>query len=123
MRARCNRPEESLHRSVASYLDACLPLDAVWFHPPNGGARSVAEAGIFKALGVKAGIPDVVIVWQGRPYFIELKPEKGKLTQAQAAMLMRLQKAGAPASVCRSVEAVEGELLAWGFLMRGRLAA
>ncbi len=35
---------------------------ACWLaHIPNGGARSKAEAGILKAMGVKAGMPDLVL--------------------------------------------------------------
>ncbi|WP_425366508.1 VRR-NUC domain-containing protein [Gemmiger formicilis] len=31
------------------------------FHIPNGGARSKAEGAIFKAMGVKSGVPDLFL--------------------------------------------------------------
>ena len=89
-KARRARPEQALHRAAAQFLDVALPDDAVWFHPPNGGARTKAEAGIFRALGVKAGVPDLVIVYRGRLIAIELKAPRGRLTAAQRAMHKRL---------------------------------
>ena len=68
---RRNRPEEALQRAVASYLDLALPHDAVWFHPPNGGARSKAEAGIFKA---RSQGPDTIMYWDGTDAAHHLSP-------------------------------------------------
>ena len=105
-----NRPEEALHRAVAQLLDAALPPDAVWCHVPNGGARSKAEAGILKALGVKPGWPDIQIIWRKRVIMIELKPAKGYLSEAQKTMHGRLILAGAIVATCRSVEGVSAFL-------------
>lgn len=56
-----NRPEESLHRACVAYLRAALPKPWIVWHTPNGGGRSKAEAGILKAMGVLAGMPDLLI--------------------------------------------------------------
>ncbi len=126
------RVEEGIQRAVAQYLDMCLPEDAVWWHTPNGGARSKAEAGAFKAQGVKAGVPDVVIVylatkflWQQkgseticdhrmefpRMICIELKPPGRTLSKNQKEMKAKLERAGAIyAPVCRSVDDVKAFL-------------
>lgn len=34
----------------------------VWFHVPNGGTRDVGEAARLRMSGVKAGVPDVVVL-------------------------------------------------------------
>ena len=110
---RMKRPEEALHRAVAQFLDLALPEDAVWFHPPNGGARSKAEAGIFKAMGVKPGVPDVVIIYRSQPIFIELKAPGETPSKTQKEMHNRLMLAGAlvyPAAT--RIEEVEGFLCA-----------
>ena len=67
------RAEDALQRDVARLLDYALPPDAVWFHAPNGGGRSKVEAAIFKGLGVKPGVPDLIILYRGRCLAIELK--------------------------------------------------
>jgi len=115
---RRNRPEQALQRAVAQYLDLALPEDAVWFHPPNGGARSKAEAGIFKAMGVKPGVPDLIIIYQGRMVAIELKALDGRLSPAQKEMHAQLSLAGALVYTAEQVEEVEGFLRGCGVPLR-----
>lgn len=57
-----NRPEEQLHRACVQYLQASLPKPWLCWHTPNGGGRSKAEAGILKAMGVLAGMPDLFVM-------------------------------------------------------------
>ena len=61
------RPEEALHRACLDYLRATLPKPWIVWHTPNGGGRSKAEAGILKAMGVLAGMPDLFVLgpWDG----------------------------------------------------------
>ena len=112
---RRNRPEDALHIAVAQYLDLALPEDAVWFHPPNGGARSKAEAGIFKAMGVKPGVPDIIIMYRSRlgsvfstVIAIELKAPGGRRSPAQRKMQDRMTQAGALVYTATRIEEVEG---------------
>ena len=57
-----NRPEEQRHRACVAYLRASLPKPWITWHTPNGGGRSKAEAGILKAMGVLAGMPDLFVM-------------------------------------------------------------
>ncbi len=57
-----NRPEEKLQRACVGYLRAALPKPWLCWHTPNGGGRSKAEAGILKAMGVLAGMPDLFVM-------------------------------------------------------------
>lgn len=57
-----NRPEEQLHRAAVAYLRASLPKPWICWHSANGGGRSKAEAGILKAMGVLAGMPDLFVM-------------------------------------------------------------
>ncbi len=119
-----NRPEERLQRQVAQYLDACLPPEAVWWHTPNQrGTRKKYEAQILKALGVKPGVPDCIIIYRGRAIFIELKAPKGSLSVVQKDMRDRLTVAGGLWFEARTLEQVEGVLSAAIPDMRGRIAA
>ncbi len=120
---RRNRPEEALQRAVASYLDLALPKDAVWFHCPSGGGRSKAEAGIFKAMGVKAGVPDLIIIYQGRVTAIELKAPGGTLSPGQKLMHARLSLAGVLVYTATRIEEVEGFLRGAGVPLRASTGA
>lgn len=118
------RPEQSLSIQVANTLRAALHPSALFAHIPNGGARTKAEGGIFKAMGVRAGWPDYQILWAGgRLGFIELKSDDGALAPVQIEMHGLLKRLGFPVAVCRSVEEVMGALAAWGVPTRGRIAA
>lgn len=101
-----NRPEQDLQRQVCNIFDLLLPKDVAWFAIPNGGARSKPEAAIMKGLGTKAGIPDLCLIYRGRPHFIELKAPNGRLSQNQKDMHQRLTLAGAIVITCRSLEDV-----------------
>lgn len=45
------------------WVHRCVPeTQAIIYHTPNGGRRSKREAGILKAMGVRAGVPDLAII-------------------------------------------------------------
>lgn len=88
----------------------------VAFHVPNGGARNKAEAARFKAQGVRAGVPDVLIFHAGKAYALELKSERGRVSPAQQSMLERLAAEGVTCSVAHGVDEAIGTLSLWGLL-------
>lgn len=61
------RPEQIIQIGVAKELyrleAACNQEDFFFFHPANGGKRTLAEAGIFQAMGVRAGVSDLFIMF------------------------------------------------------------
>lgn len=72
-------------------------------HIPNGGKRSKAEAGIFKAMGVKKGVPDVFLpeprgIYHG--LYIEFKAMGEKPRADQEEFIKCLREAGYFACVC-----------------------
>jgi hypothetical protein len=92
-------------------------------HPANGGWRSKAEAGTFKAMGVRAGVPDLLVWKQGGGHFqIELKAGSGRLSAAQTAWHGTLENLGHRVYVCRSLDDVERVLRAEGVPPIGTLA-
>jgi hypothetical protein len=100
--------EEQIQVAVAQYLDAKLPRDWRWHHPPNGGWRKKATAARLKAQGVKPGVPDICILRpNGLPIWIELKAFGGTLTLAQRDFMEWCIAAKHPFKVCRSVGEVE----------------
>ena len=85
------------HRALSPYLH----------HSPNGGLRNAAEAAKFKAMGVRAGFPDLVLlVPRGkRPFLaIELKYGRNGQSERQKAYQKALEAVGARYAVVRTVE-------------------
>lgn len=109
---RFNRPEEALQRACIQWVNTHLALYpdlAYLFHPANGGFRTPAEAGILKAIGVRTGVPDLLLPlaspsgkYQGMA--LELKSPTGKLTEAQKRWLERLERNGYLTAVVRSLD-------------------
>jgi len=96
--------EDRFQRAAARWLDA---QGVLWFHPPNGGKRNRIEAAIFKGLGVKAGVPDIVIMEpRGRYHgmLVELKVAGGSLTDNQRAFLTAAAKLGYKCVVAWNLE-------------------
>ena len=109
MSARRQRPEQAIHRAAVQYLRLLENIgELTFFHVPNGGGRSRTEAGIFKGLGVRAGVPDLVLLFpDGRCAFIELKSEGGRLSAAQKAFKNQAEGFGFPYAECRDLNEVE----------------
>ena len=77
------------------------------FHVPNGGKRNAAEAARFKAMGVKAGVPDLCLpVARGgfAGFYIEMKYGKNKPTDNQKEWIAALKTQGYKVDVCWSGE-------------------
>jgi hypothetical protein len=66
-------------------------------HCPNGGWRSPVEAARFQAIGVKPGIPDLMLPIRTTEYatgWLELKVGRNKPTEHQLSWHERLRSAG-----------------------------
>jgi len=98
-----NPTEDVEHLAVARYLNL---LGVLWVHCPNEGKRSKAAGGRLKAMGMKAGFPDFLIL-DAPPYnhtckgvAIELKRQKGgKVSDEQRQWLDDLRHRGWMAEV------------------------
>jgi len=74
------------------------------FHVPNGGKRSMIEATQLKASGVIPGIPDLMVLNDGKAYGIELKTEIGKLRPEQIKIHAIWIENNIPVFLCRSFD-------------------
>jgi len=105
---KANIPTESEEQQAlfqwAHYCRNEYPDLDLLYHVPNGGRRGKAEAGRFKAEGVKAGVPDVCLPVARGGYFglyIEMKRrEGGKLSDTQKHWQNKLKLQGYWAVVC-----------------------
>jgi hypothetical protein len=117
---RRQRPEQTIQKAVFQHIDARAAPGVFAFHVPNGGLRSKTEAAIMKGLGVKAGIPDVFAIHQGRAYGMELKAPGGRLSPAQRETLAALEAAGATTAIAEGLDEALDVLERWKIL-RGRV--
>ena len=128
------RPEETLQRAIVKHLELRLmPPWMFWATPNQRGTRTVVEAQILKALGVRAGIPDLFVLGPNSQLIgIEVKapPKVGKrgvskaapiLNDAQKAVFPRLAGLGVPVIVVRDVDDVIASLSSLGATFRGRV--
>jgi len=108
-----NIPTESEEQQAlfqwAHFQKGKYPELELLYHTPNGGQRNKAEAGRFKAEGVKSGVPDVFLPVARGGYFglyIEMKRRKGgKVSDAQVEFFPKLRKQGYQVEVCKGWEA------------------
>jgi len=119
---RRDRPEQQIQMAVIEYLAWFARPDVFSFHYPAGGWRSKVEAQILKAIGTVAGIPDIICIFQGRVFALELKSERGRLTKVQRTTQARLRAAGVTVSTAYNFDAAIAQLATWG-LLRARRAA
>lgn len=98
--------EAQLHLAVAQYLDAVLLPPTWWSTIPLGGGGRIRGAQL-KARGVKAGIPDILILHEGRLYGLELKVGYGKQSLIQLSTEREMLDAGmAGSGVAKSIDQV-----------------
>ena len=84
------------------------PELTLMFHIPNGGKRSKAEAGRFRAEGVKSGVPDICLPVARRGchgLYIELKRVKGShISREQLQWMDALARQGYQCAICKGWE-------------------
>lgn len=114
-------PEFRLHCAVATWLTVCLKPPAWWTSLEHGVKLPPATWRRMQRIGVRAGIPDILVVHDGRCHWIELKAGKNSTTEAQDVTHERLRAAGCPVVVCRSTDDVRANLMAWGVPIRERM--
>lgn len=74
------------------------------FHVPNGGFRNIREAAKLKAIGVVAGVPDLLLVVNGSLVAFELKTDIGRLSDKQKLVHSAWIAQGVAVHVVRSLE-------------------
>lgn len=114
--SRRKNPEQVIHRAVAQHLRARAVPGVVWWHTPNGGARSKAEGAIFKAMGVRAGVSDFIFVHEGKIFALELKAPGGRASEAQMQFLSEIDAAGAFTAMPTGLDAALATIEAWGLV-------
>jgi hypothetical protein len=109
-------PETQIQRAVFQHLRLRGVPGVFACHPANGGFRKPIEAAILKSCGVVAGVPDVLLIKQGRLHALELKAPGGKLTPQQMLTHGLMRDAGAIVATAVGLDAALEQLEQWGML-------
>jgi hypothetical protein len=111
------QPEFLLHCVVADYLRNQYPT-LLWLHPANGEIRSAKAGARLKRMGVRPGAPDIMIYWEKDHCLegaaIELKADKGKLSDTQTAFMHQWTAIGGKYALCKSLDEVISHMESWG---------
>src|SRR5262245_5312260 len=117
---RRQHPETPVQRAIVAHLKARAAKGLYWYAIPNGGARSPIEAKIMQGTGTRRGTPDLGFVFQGRPYFLEVKAEKSsRPTGCQLKAIAAINEAGGFACIGVGIDGCLKVLESWG-LLEGR---
>jgi hypothetical protein len=116
---RQHRIEQSFQIALVKLIELNLAPGWFFFHVPNGGKRSRTEAGIFKAMGVKAGVDDLIFIQRGGlVYLLELKRPDGSRTKAQREFHFWCQANDVPSEIASDIEEAIEIVTDWGALRR-----
>jgi len=103
--------EDDIHKSIVEYLRL---RGIVFFHIPNESRAPVQYRAKLKALGVRAGVPDLCVLLKYGVGFIEIKSPTGRLSPTQKDFRQDCEKRGIPWGLARSIEDAESLLTQWG---------
>lgn len=112
--ARRKRTEEAIQKQIAAWCGFCLTRATLFASIPNDSQRPPSQAATLKAMGLRPGAADLLIVHEGKAYFAEVKAPDGALSDAQRLFEADAAKAGAPYAVVRSLDEFRAALARWG---------
>ena len=96
--------EAQLHQQCVLWLHNELPhLRGLWWHTPNGEFRDKKTAAKLAGMGVLPGVPDFIFINKGTIFCVELKNEKGRLTEAQKQLHLLWDEYGIEIYIVRSL--------------------
>jgi hypothetical protein len=110
------RPEQAIQRAVFEHIQVRGVRGLVAWHTPNGGARRPIEARIFKSLGVRPGVSDVIAVHDAKIYALEIKAPGGRPTASQLEFIAAMEAAGAHCCIAEGLDRALAVLEQWGIL-------
>lgn len=114
MRTISHLREDNIQRVVWSHLVHRARKGVIYWHTPNGGKRNQSEAAKFRRLGVVPGIPDLLLLADGRLYCLEIKTVIGHLSPDQKAMHAAMREAGATVATAFGLDEALKRLETWG---------
>lgn len=114
------RPEQTLQIHVADALRWLKP-DCLWSSIPNEAKRSKLIGWMLQRMGMRAGMGDLVFLWETGCGLIELKAPGKVQNENQREIERECVARRIPYEVCWSLDHVVEVLVRWGRLPAGSL--
>ena len=114
MKKKRKTPEQDLQKSCIQWLKVQKPKDLFWtaINPVSFKTENVRRYSA--AMGMKAGVPDMLFIHNSKTFFIEMKSAKGSLDDTQKNVIFEINDCGVHVYVCKSldyfIEIINGEL-------------
>lgn len=87
-------PERLLQEACVKWLILQNPTGLWWTAINPSPSKTIHVAKACKAMGMKAGVPDLEFIYKGIPFFVELKATKGVLSEDQKRQIQELMSQG-----------------------------
>lgn len=114
---RVHQSETALHIAIADIPRRFCRADWLWWHTPNGEVRDPRTAAKLKAMGVRPGVPDLVLLGpDGRLHCIEIKTHDGRLSDEQSQFREFCIARGIPFVVAYTIDDAIAAFREWGCL-------
>lgn len=97
--------EHKIQCAIASYLKLVenSRKDFTFFAVPNGGLRNPVVAAKLKDEGVRSGVSDLIILYAGKTYFVELKTPTGRQSDTQREFEQKVRALGFEYTIWRGL--------------------
>lgn len=96
--------EDNLQKWCITYAQTVHPKLLI-IHIPNGGSRHLYEATKLKAMGVRAGVLDLLFILpESRVFWCEMKVPGGKVSKNQEDFMTELDRRAHDYAVCWTQE-------------------
>lgn len=109
--------EGEFQKQVMKLLKIMLPRKT-WMTSIEHRGPGAARGRVLKGMGVVSGVPDILLLWEGRTHWLELKAPKGVVSNVQRVCHAELEQAGSPTAVCKTLDEVIAALRGWGIPLR-----
>jgi hypothetical protein len=109
------QPEAALQRTVIQHLRLRRQRRWTYWATPNAAKRSPREGRDLKAQGMVPGVGDISLLSpDGRYFELELKTNRGQLSDAQKARAIEVEACCGTWAVAHGVDEALATLTAWG---------
>tara|TARA_R110000787_G_scaffold151830_1_gene265532 strand:+ start:326 stop:664 length:339 start_codon:yes stop_codon:yes gene_type:complete len=100
-----NQSEDRIQQDCCVWFrNTHLDKRGLLFSVPNGGYRNAREAKKMKDTGLFAGVSDLLLMYAGKTYCIEMKTPTGSQSKSQIYWEGLVKREGFSYYVCRSLE-------------------